>query len=796
MKIRKLYIFLAAFCIIVLTNTAVFAQKTNIKVDGSIIKSYIEYMASDDKLGRQTLTPTFDECIDWAGEKFREWGLEPAGENGTYFQNVPIVARRGAFAWSSGIPELRIDGREFYVNDSEFTIDTRSATGVRITGEVVFAGYGISAPGKGLDEYAGLNVRGKYVLVFKGSPKDAPPPMRGFFAPQEEKAEEPVEEWKEESKDDTKIMTAYDKGAAGIILYDPKPQALRRYFGLPGSQKIPFDRQFMVVSDINATAFRSIMTDGPQESLRTFSTRIDNIRRDIKNKITHSKNTRVKADVKGYDSTTMYGKDFGNNISRNVLAKLEGTDRRLKNEYIVIGGHYDHLGMGNGIVYNGADDNASGSAVTMEIARLLKKNNFKPKRTIIFALWCGEEMGLLGSRYYVENPCDGVVMDKVVTNFNMDMVGLGDQIGAPGALNFPEIYDVITRDQDPDILEAVVPSTGGPGGSDHSGFIEKGIEALALMTRGGVGHPDYHDSGDDTHKIDPEILRKTGQFVLQASINLANENKTNLLIPNRQDRYNAIHFNIININASLDIPGGWTNIDADNKHKLLGLARDKALELKKPQEATPMMYYRRGPRFPARLGIADSKVFEGCVATMNLVHSILDFGRIDVHGEDTFWFDNGLSSKGQMALKSMEKNNIVVHMFNPTKASLNTMFDTAVKPFIITGYDNLDNMTISRIKDKNALVTVEFDLLDVKGCIRRLEEMKQKFGGTGNLILYLNPAEKIDPENMEPQQEKMRELYMSLIDAGWTKKEIYAIGGLNSEGRVREGGNLGRLSGR
>jgi hypothetical protein len=109
------------------------------------------------------------------------------------------------------------------------------------------------------------------------------------------------------------------------------------------------------------------------------------------------------------------------------------------------------------------------------------------------------------------------------TFYNMDMVGLGDQIGAPGAMNFPTIYDVIARNQDPEILKLGDATTAGLGGSDDSAFIERGIESVALMTSGGAGHPDYRDAGDDAAKIDPAILGKTGQFVLQGALNVAND---------------------------------------------------------------------------------------------------------------------------------------------------------------------------------------------------------------------------------------------------------------------------------
>ena len=149
-------------------------------------------------------------------------------------------------------------------------------------------------------------------------------------------------------------------------------------------------------------------------------------------------------------------------------------------------------------------------------------------------------MGLIGSEDWAKHPTDGVSLDNVVTNFNNDMVGLGDRIGAPGGLNFPTIWDVIMKHQEPDVVKNLETSTAGPGGSDYSAFIEQGIESLALMTAGGIGHPDYHDAGDDPAKIDPEMLRRNGQFVLQGIVNVANETAVNLLIPDRLHLYNGM----------------------------------------------------------------------------------------------------------------------------------------------------------------------------------------------------------------------------------------------------------------
>jgi len=225
-------------------------------------------------------------------------------------------------------------------------------------------------------------------------------------------------------------------------------------------------------------------------SSRAFRTWFDAVRTDIRNKISRSFDTGITAEISGFTKTLLKGEEFEDNNGRNIISKIPGTDPELKNQYVVIGAHFDHVGVTNGLIYNGAEDNASGSAVVFELARLMKQNNIRTKRTVILCLWTAEEKGLIGSRYWVDNPTDSVTMDQVVTYFNMDMVGIGNEIAAPGALNFPTIWEVIKRDQDPALMEIIKPKEGGPGGSDQTPFIILGIEAMALMTHGPGGHPD------------------------------------------------------------------------------------------------------------------------------------------------------------------------------------------------------------------------------------------------------------------------------------------------------------------
>lgn len=753
---------------VVLFSSSLVAQKTDIRVDGQNIKNLIAYMAQDKYLGRKPLTPEFNELCHWAAGNFARWGLEPAGDNGTFFQAVPISGRRGTYAFSTGIPRIKIDGREFFARYGDFTVDHRSTTGKQFTGEIVFVGYGIASSEKGLDEYKGIDVKNKFVLVFKGSPAkvEAPP---GLFLPGLATADS-IEQWESESEDSTKIWVAYQKGAAGILFYNPEPEENGFRLRRESIEKPSFTREFIIVSDLSERVFQWIMWKDDQESSRGFQNRVLGIRLDIKQKKAHSFNTKIKTEIKGFDRTNYYGEKFGNHKCKNVIAKITGSDPDLKNEYIVLGGHFDHLGVRNGQVYNGADDDASGSAVVMEVARLMKANNIQPKRTVLFCLWTGEELGLIGSRYWVEHPTDGITMDQVVVNFNMDMVGLGDKIGASGALNFPSIWEVIAKYQDQDILDVLEPRTGGPGGSDHSGFIELGIESVFLITRGGIGHPDYHDTGDDVEKINPDILHKTGKFVLQGTINAANEPKS-LVIAERQHLYDGLRWNITAINPELKDRGGWSVLEANSQVDLADLIIDRYqdLQTREPQRPQIRSFRRGARRSNLSLGANGAEVFEHDLEFLTVAHKILSFGRIDVKGDDSVWFDRGLTESGRLALKAIEDSSIALCLIHPSRETFYDVLQTATKPFIVSGMLEFDSMQVAQINEKKVLVAVDFDPKDVDGCFSNLLKMKDQFADTDNLIINLIATENLD--------DAKQQLYLKLIKAGWSKNEIYAIGG-------------------
>lgn len=762
-----------------------FSQKLEIKIDGKRILNTISVMAADEQMGRKPNTPEFFKLQDWVVSQYKAWGMEPAGENGTFYQSVPITHE---YAVTYGTPKMVINNREFFVYQEDFTLDTRSTTGKKFKSKIVFAGYGISAPEKGLDEYANLDVKGKFVFVLKGDPGDFKP-LRGMLSRQDAPETEKIEDWKTESADTTKIQIAFTKGAAGIIFYNPDPETGRFPRGFrPTVETTSFKRDFIIISKVSEEVFHWIFWSDPQMSSRGFMTWLNGIRRDIQKKKSRSFETKMVAEIQSFDKILLKGTKFNDDKGRNIIAKVSGTDPELKNQYVVVGAHFDHVGVTNGQIYNGAEDNASGSAVVMELGRLMKEHQIKTKRTVILCLWTGEELGLIGSRYWVENPTDSVKMDRVVTYFNMDMVGLGETIDAPGALNFPSIWDIIKKEQEQSVLDIVKPRTGGSGGSDHSAFIELGIEALALMTDAKNGHPDYHDTGDDAYKLNPEILKNTCQFVLQGITNLGNETVTNLLIADRKNIYNGMQWPITVINPELGVERSWSVMDIKNPDSLAKLITEKITELKRPQaDANDFraMMRRRFGRSSLTTGIKGGEIFNHNLQFIKIAKELLDFGRIDIQGDDGVWFNKGLTINGATALEMFEKNKIVLHLITPDKTTLEAILKKIDKPLLISNFTDYDDSLITWINKKKVVVGVDFNPEDVAGCVNQLETLKSRFGDIDNLLLNVTSKANLD--------EAKRELYQQLLQKGWEKKDIYAIGGAGTTRRGR--GNLERFGG-
>ncbi len=468
--------------------------------DGQAAFSYIEVLAADAMLGRKSGEPGGRMAAEYIVSKLKEWGLEPAGPQGGFYQDLTIEYTD--IARDATLEILDWGKKREFVYGEDWRPQRYSGSG-HLAAEIVFVGYGISAPGKGYDDYAGVDVKGKLVLFSIDSPR-----------PLEAKL-------KDEAQIQSRVKAAQDHGACGLLMFQSQTQNTRGFGFRARLEKEAYQPDFVIVSvesKVVDLIFKHLKTE-----LRYLFQQIE----------TTSKPQSFATGVRSFVNLDVTYD--AKRPTQNVLAKISGTDKTLKNEYVILGAHMDHLGIDmTGDVFNGADDNASGTAVVMEVARVMKLNRFKPRRTVVFALWAAEEMGLLGSKYYTENPV--YPLDKTVTYINLDMEGHGSgKVNFRGAYYGPEIWALLAARLPKDLMEITMPGRGGPGGSDHTYFLSSGVPAFFVATDG--FHFRTNRVGDVIELIQPDILKKAGDVVGAAVEILAMEPEVPILTERRETYY-------------------------------------------------------------------------------------------------------------------------------------------------------------------------------------------------------------------------------------------------------------------
>ncbi len=508
---KKIVVILLTLCVVIFPS---FAKDKNESFDTKSAMSYVEDLAADAMMGRKSGQPGGVMAEDYVASKFREWGLEQAGNHETYFQNLTLQHSHVA----EGVVLEIITGRErrnFYYGE-DWKVQNLSGAG-NSTAELVFVGYGIHAPEKGYDDYAGVDVKGKLVLFSRETPSE----LAGKF--------------NKEATLQNRIKTAQEFGALGVLLFKREP-VRRRYYRFR-LQKELHKPDFVILS-VEEKVMNFIFKD--------LKVTLPYLFREIEKR---SKSMSFETGIKAFFSVN--ATFDAERPTRNVLAKISGTDALLKDECVIIGAHMDHMGIHPlGDVMNGANDNASGTAVILEIARIMKLNQAKPKRTVIFALWAGEEQGLFGSRYYMDHPT--LPIEKTVAYINLDMVGVGNgKVPFEGIYYAPRIWDVLKEKLPQDILDYVSPGRGGPRGSDHAAFMMAGVPGFFISTTPytAMRYIRYHHSRDDVDLINPDMLKKTGDFVHMAVKILASESG-DLLQPLRKETFYLRHRNLMNFEMS------------------------------------------------------------------------------------------------------------------------------------------------------------------------------------------------------------------------------------------------------
>lgn len=485
-------------------------------INENVLKAQLGFLASDNMEGRGTATRGDYLASEYIASQLRLYGVAPGGDTRsertpsgtfgtpekTYFQNFPLIKTTRGEA-----PVMKIivsDGKEHnktlsLAHNVDF-LARIAGQSVEIEAPVVFVGFGIRNEKLRIDDFGNQDLRGKFVLVITGSP--------GFLKDKLSISELSNSSLQAELK-------ARQSGAAGIIEFDPAVAVAGTNPGLPFPDLAPSEKRpgfgrpyadYSLPSAKSSDSFVKIMVSAAtaDELFRGsgFST---------EEYISKSAYGYVKpqADLTGkkiYLKTTVKTETV---LVRNVIGIIEGKD---PSQIIVAGAHYDHMGMWNGYVWNGADDNGSGTVGIMTIAKAVMETGVKPEKTIIIALWAAEEEGLLGSRHFVANlpfPANNIRL-----NLNFDMISryVSEKEYKKAYMVYTDAYpgfktmtEKNLKSYGIDLDVEYQPSANPPGGSDHRSFVDAGIPILRFKP----GHrEEYHTPADDISTVDWDIMQK------------------------------------------------------------------------------------------------------------------------------------------------------------------------------------------------------------------------------------------------------------------------------------------------
>lgn len=489
------------------------------------LEQWLTYLSSDELQGRATYTEGLGLAAGYIASHLREWGVKPAGNGGTYLQTVRV---QGVRTISRASVTVDVNGTTRTFQDGKGISFPRQMGGRQtLSGsDIVFAGYGLQVPAAGLDDYAGGEPAGK-IVVYLGpqGPSALPQGYNRLLA--------------------GRGRNAVERGAAAVMA----PAAVRGggrgrsaaqapARGRGGAQ--PDNGDFTTVQRYdNIIAPQLTAQDEFFEFLFSGS--------DVKYAELKARADRreplPRFPLKGVKVTINVNADYQvvrTRLTSNVVGIVEGTDPKLKDTYVAYGAHYDHTGFrenarpGDDAIYNGADDDGSGTVAIMAIARAFATGP-KPKRSLLFVWHTGEETGLLGSRYMADHPVVGDI-NKIVTHLNMDMVGR-NQNDDPANSNMvlvvgsdrisTQLHDINEKANaslaKPLTLDYTMNDPADPESiytrSDHYSYAAKGIPIIFYFT--GL-HPDYHRPSDTVDKIIFDKVRRIAQLAYETGRRVAN----------------------------------------------------------------------------------------------------------------------------------------------------------------------------------------------------------------------------------------------------------------------------------
>ena len=486
------------------------SQKAMKAITPEEAKSLVDFLAADSMKGRYTPSPELDRCADWLAAKFHAYGCEPV--NGSYFQQIHL---NRIYLGDSNfvILKTRLGGEKMLEIKKDY-MPFETTANQQVEGEVVFVGYGISDSANHYDDYAGVDVSGKVVLALKGGPNEKKPSSP--FA---------LEKRAEATRLQDKVQAAIDHRAIGFMLVtNPLHSSLLKPAGFPWPHlfkgfppdAVPIslakeEKRKIPCVQVGEEALRTLF--GSVDSCRAIAQKIDSLFQPHSMVLT-GKQVAIK-------TTTRIRTQF----SRNVVAMIPGADAKLKQEWLIIGGHYDHVGVrskteaGQDSIFNGADDNASGTAGVMLIAAAFAAEKERPKRSLLFIAFAGEERGFYGSSTYVDDPL--FPLQQTVAMINLDMIGRNrvDSLTIYGKFNAPDLWAIAEKENKQIGFKLSTGLRREAGGSDHVSFNKKNIPTLFFHS--GL-HQDYHQVGDQAEKINYGKMVYVSKLAFRTAWQLAN----------------------------------------------------------------------------------------------------------------------------------------------------------------------------------------------------------------------------------------------------------------------------------
>jgi hypothetical protein len=503
-------------------SSLVTARRLADQITAAQLKDYLYFIASDEMEGRDTPSRGLDIAAKFLATNLSRWGLKPAGDNGSYFQRIALQRLKV----DAAATHAEINGQSFKFGD-DLLAQTVAGTA---TAPLIYVGHGWFIKNKNIDAYQGIDVKDKIVVVLGGGlPKGV------TFAD--------LQSGKQGVDWITPDTYAEQRGAKGLIII-PNKQALAAWERLRQNQTTggavtveKFKKTGPQPTIPRITVSEKMLGALMQDEAQTAATLLNREQAEALKPFDFKADKRVTLTV-GTKTEQVY--------TQNVVAVVEGRDPVLKNEYVALGAHYDHVGTGapggagrapslkgdtSDTIWNGADDDGSGTVALLSIAETLAKNPH-PKRSVLFVWHCAEEKGLWGSRYFVENPT--IPLDRIVTQINIDMIGRsraeGDTTPANAKLSGPnEVYVIGSKMMSAQLgelsestnhaylnlkLNYLFDDPKDPNQffyrSDHYNYAKNGIPIIFYFDG---EHEDYHRPGDEPQKIDYVKMEKVTRTV-------------------------------------------------------------------------------------------------------------------------------------------------------------------------------------------------------------------------------------------------------------------------------------------